>query len=187
MPPKSPSSQIYQLKITLRGSRPPIWRRVLAPGDITLAKLHAVVQAAMGWYDSHLHEFTVDGMSYGVPHPDYGGEVKSERRVKLSEVATAPKAKLRYVYDFGDDWDHEILVEKILPPEPGVQYPVCIAGRRACPPEDCGGVWGYANFLAAIQDPAHPEHDDMLEWIGGSFDSEAFDLEAINQALRRIR
>lgn len=180
-------SPIYQLKITLRGSRPPIWRRVLVPGDATLAKLHHIVQDAMGWYDCHLHEFIVGGISYGVPDPEYGGEVKSERRMTLGRLAGAPKAKLRYVYDFGDDWEHDILVEKLLPPEPGATYPRCIAGKRACPPEDCGGIWGYANFLEAIQDPAHPEHDELLEWIGGSFDPEAFNLDAVNQALRRVR
>jgi hypothetical protein len=184
MPAKS---AIYQLKITLRDSRPPIWRRVLVPGGFSLRKLHQVVQIAMGWTDSHLHQFTVGGIYYGEPHPDDEMEMSDERRFTLNQIAPREKSKFAYEYDFGDGWDHEILVEKIFPPEPGVKYPLCVQGKRACPPEDVGGVWGYDTFLQAIRDPDHEEHDSYLEWIGGEFDPEAFDLDEVNQELRRIK
>jgi hypothetical protein len=180
---------IYQIKITLVGSKPPIWRRLLVRSDTKLGKLHYIIQAAMGWWDEHLHQFIVGGMFYGLPIPEYGDdpELRDERRVKLSQIVAGAGFKLRYEYDFGDDWMHEVLVEKILPPEPGQSYPVCIKGRRACPPEDVGGMWGYADFLEAIRDPEHPEHEEYVEWIGDDFDSEAFDLEAVNAALKALR
>lgn len=180
-------SQIYQLKITLLGSKPPIWRRVQLRGDMTLYKLHQVIQRAMGWFDGHLHEFEVGEERYGVPDPDWGDEVKSERRVRLGQIVSQPKDRFRYTYDFGDDWDHEIVVEKILEPEPGVHYPRCLTGRRACPPEDVGGLWGYQDFIEIMADPTHPDHESMMEWIGGPFDPAAFDLEEVNEALKEVR
>ena len=184
---KPSSTPIYQLKVTLKDSKPPIWRRILVRGDISLAKLHQILQIAMGWEDSHLHQFIVDGTSYGEPDPEYRDEMKSERRVKLNQVAPHEKDRFTYEYDFGDSWEHQIVVEKILAPDPGAHYPVCVAGKRACPPEDCGGVWGYGSLLEAISDPANPEHEEMLEWVGEDFDPEAFDLEEINEGLNRIR
>jgi hypothetical protein len=144
----------------------------------------------MGWEDSHMHQFKVGKTYYGTLYPDDFDDVtmtKDEKTVAVSEVMAKPKAKMVYEYDFGDSWEHEILLEKILPPEPGVKYPVCLDGKRACPPEDCGGTWGYADLLEAIQDPKHPEHEDRLEWIGGSFDPEAFDVGKVNRALKRLR
>ncbi len=182
-----PTGLTYQLKITLRDSRPPIWRRVLVPGDFSLHKLHRVAQIAMGWTDSHLHQFLVGEICYGEPHPDDEIEMNDERRFTLNQIAPREKSKFVYEYDFGDSWEHEILVEKVLPPEPGVKYPLCVKGKRACPPEDVGGVWGYDTFLKAIRDPDHEEHDSYLEWIGGEFDPEAFDLDEINQELRRVK
>jgi len=182
--------QVYQLKITLLGSQPPIWRRFQVPNDMNLAKLHQVIQYVMGWDDSHMHQFKVGQIYYGTAYPDDFDdmpETRDERKARLQEVASRPKAKFVYEYDFGDSWEHEVVLEKILPPEPGVKYPVCIEGKRACPPEDCGGVWGYSDFLEAIQNPDHPDHEDMREWIGGSFDPEAFHMEAVNKALKRIR
>lgn len=189
MPPRKQPTEtlIYQLKITLKDSKPPIWRRVQVPSDVSLAKLHRIIQEVMGWSDYHLHQFRLGETYYGVPDPDDFHEVEDEKTVKLSRLVSRPKAKLLYEYDFGDSWEHEILLEKILLPEPGVQYPVCITGKRACPPEDCGGVWGYGDFLEAIQNPDHPEHDEMLEWVGGSFDPEAFDLDEVNRTLRRVK
>ena len=181
------NTSIYQIKVTLRDSKPPIWRRVLVPSDITLAKLHNILQAVMGWYDAHLHQFIVGGVYYGVPDPDYFIEIKSERRVRLNQIVAGERFKFIYEYDFGDSWEHELLVEKTVPPEKGVRYPVCIKGKRACPPEDVGGVWGYAEFLEAIRDPEHPEHEDYLEWVGGEFDPEAFDLDDVNATLSHIR
>ena len=189
MPAKSTraSDIVYQLKITLRDSKPPIWRRVLVPGNYNLHKLHWVVQMAMGWTDSHLHQFIIDGLYYGVPDQDDWEEVHDERRFTLRQVAPGEKGKFVYEYDFGDDWLHEIVVEQLLPPESGVKYPLCVKGKRACPPEDVGGMWGYATFLEAIRNPKHEEHDSYVEWIGREFDSEEFELDEINQALRQIR
>jgi hypothetical protein len=178
---------IYQMKVTLMDSKPPIWRRIQVPADINLAKLHQVLQVAMGWTDSHLHQFVIGGKSYGEPDPDYGDEMAHEQRYKLSQVAKGEKAKLRYEYDFGDSWQHQLLVEKVLQPEADVHYPRCVTGKRNCPPEDCGGVWGYAEFLEAIRNSDHPEHRNMLEWVGDEFDPEAFDLEEINRELKQIR
>jgi len=178
---------IYQIKVTLKGSKPPIWRRILVPGSVTLAKLHDILQVTMGWTDSHLHQFDVRGTYYGEPHPEYFHEVRDERRVRLDQIVTGEGFRFIYEYDFGDSWEHDLLVEKILPPDPGRQYPVCIKGKGACPPEDVGGIWGYYDFLEAIRDPKHEEHEDYLEWIGGEFDPEAFDLEAVNAELARLR
>lgn len=184
MPRKAAApTRVYQLKITLKDSKPPIWRRVEVPDDITLSKLHAIIQAAMGWTDSHLHMFTVGRTSYGVPDPSYDDDVRDERRVKLNQLFTEPKQKFSYEYDFGDSWTHMVLLEQISESVPGVRYPRCTAGKRACPPEDCGGIWGYADFLATITDPENPEHDDMIEWVGGEFDPELFDLDEVNAAL----
>jgi len=184
MPSKA---QIYQIKVTLNESKPPIWRRIMVAGDATLEKLHYVLQVAMGWTNSHLHQFIVGQTVFGQPHPDYGLEMRDERRVKLGQIAPGEGFTFRYEYDFGDSWLHNLLVEKVLEPEPGQQYPVCVKGERACPPEDVGGVWGYEGFLEAIGDPDHPEHEDYLEWIGGEFDAEEFDLDAVNEALRALR
>lgn len=183
------SDGIYQLKISLKYIRPPIWRRVQIHGDVTLAKLHRIIQIAMGWYDSHLHQFIVGASYYGVPSIDDSPDLdlKDERRTRLKEIISKPKMKIVYEYDFGDGWEHEILLEKVFPPEPGVQYPRCLGGARACPPEDCGGIGGYDNFLAAIRDPAHEEHDEYLDWIGGEFDPEEFELDEIDTALRHIK
>jgi hypothetical protein len=180
---------IYQIKVTLDESKPPIWRRILVRSDITLGELHDILQAVMGWVDYHLHQFIVERTYYGVPDPDYEGflEMHDESHVKLNQIVTGEKFKFRYEYDFGDSWLHNLLVEKVLPPEPGQQVPVCIKGKRACPPEDVGGIWGYYMFLEAIQDPDHPEHEGYLEWVGGEFDPEAFDLDEANEALRGLR
>ena len=189
MPAKSSkvSGPIYQLKITLRDSRPPIWRRVLVPGSFSLYKLHLVIQLAMDWTDSHLHQFIIDDQYYSIPSQDDWEPVIDERRIMLSKIAPHPKCKFVYEYDFGDSWTHDVVVEKIFPPEAGVKYPYCIKGKRACPPEDVGGVWGYDTFLEAIRDAEHEEHDSYLEWVGGEFDSEAFDIEEVNKALRRLK
>jgi len=188
--PRVQAGPVYQLKITLRDFRPPIWRRVLVAGHYTLADLHYVIQFAMGWMDSHLHHFEVSGTHYSLPlrGTDWedGGEVDS-RPVRLDGIAPQVKTKFLYLYDFGDSWEHDVLVEKISPPDPKMKSPACLAGKGACPPEDVGGVWGYAEFLQAIKDPEHPEHDEYLEWVGDEFDPKAFDLEAVNKALKRLK
>jgi hypothetical protein len=176
-------TRIYQLNVRLREVRPPVWRRVLVPGEMNLAELHEVVQTAMGWTNSHLHEFEVDGARYGVPDPDWGlDEVADESRVKLCRVAQEG-SRLGYAYDFGDGWVHDVTVEKVAGQQAGTRYPCCVAGRRACPPEDVGGPWGYQDFVVAVSDPGHAEHEQWVEWFGGRFDPAGFDLAAVDEAL----
>lgn len=183
-------TQIYQIKMTLKYSKPPIWRRLLVSSETTLAQLHNIIQIAMGWYDSHLHMFRIYDQNYSNPYYE-GGLVELDaldsRRAKLSQLITAKGEKFAYEYDFGDSWDHDILVEKILPPDPEQQLPVCIKGKRACPPEDVGGVWGYESFLEAIKDPQHPEHEMFIEWIDGDFDPEVFDVDVVNSMLQTLK
>ena len=188
MPRTKPSSDlsVYQLKVTLRDSTPPIWRRIQVTSDIRLSTLHLLLQVVMGWEDAHLHQFMAHGIYYDTPHPDFGFEVQNEQQVSLQQVVSRAKDKLIYEYDFGDSWEHELLVEKILPLEEGKRYPVCLTGKRACPPEDCGGIWGYASLLEAIRDPEHPEHEEMVEWVGSAFDPDIFDLDEVNRELQRL-
>lgn len=179
---------IYQIKIALDYIRPPIWRRVQVSDDMTLAGLHDVVQVVMGWYNCHLHEFKVAGERYGSPMDDdwYDAPTDDESQVTLAELSLREKAKFRYVYDFGDDWRHTLTVEKIVPAKPGVVYPICLKGKRACPPEDCGGAWGYERVLKAQAQPNDPDNAQRLEWLG-DFDPEAFDLDAVNARLQQRR
>lgn len=179
-------TSIYQIKVTLKDSKPPIWRRVLVEDKTTLLKLHDVLQTVMGWTDSHLHHYIINGEFYGAPEDDEFGDlhIKDESRYKLNQIVNRAGFKLRYEYDFGDSWEHDLVVEKILPAEGGVRYPVCVAGKRACPPEDVGGVWGYEDFLNIIANPKHDEHEDTMMWVGGSFDPEKFSMDEVNKALR---
>ena len=181
--------QIYQLKFTLRGSRPPIWRQFQVRGDINLGKLHRILQVVMGWTDTHLHQFTIRGKQYWIPDEgdmDLRKKI-DERKHRLRDVVSRQASRFAYEYDFGDLWAHELLVENILSPQAGVQYPVCLAGARACPPEDVGGTVGYENLLEAIHNPNHPQHEEYLEWVGDSFDPEAFDADEVNRKLRRLK
>lgn len=183
---KTPSATL-QLHIELRGSKPKIWRRVLVPENITLAKLHAVIQAVFGWSGGHLHEFTVGEERFGTPDPEYDawGEVRNERTTKLGSALGGART-MNYVYDFGDNWQHRIKVEKTLEPAPAGMLPMCVAGENATPPDDCGGIYGYYDFVAAVSDPAHPEHADMSQWIGRPWDTAAFDLDAVNYRLKNF-
>ncbi|MBI5629894.1 MAG: plasmid pRiA4b ORF-3 family protein [Elusimicrobia bacterium] len=183
------TAQTYQLKVTLDGIEPPIWRRLAVPSDINMKKLHEVLQVAMGWTNSHLHQFIVGKTYYGIPDDEVVGpeETKDERRYTLAQLAKGKGSKLVYEYDFGDGWEHLIAVEDVRPVEGKAAHPVCLDGARACPPEDVGSIPGYENFLAAIKDPKHPEHEDMVEWIGRPFDPEAFTVEAVSMELREWR
>jgi len=183
----SEPSQVYQLKITLKGATPPIWRRVLVPDNLTLNQLHHVIQVAMGWYDAHLHEFSIDDVAYGTPGLDYAEAMQNDNKVRLTQVIGNNTKRFRYTYDFGDDWVHVIDIEKMLPYEPNRVYPVCLAGKRACPPEDVGGIWGYQAFLETLNNPSDPNHEGLLEWIGGGFDAEEFDIEEVNAVFARMR
>lgn len=173
--------QIYQLKVTLNGVRPAVWRRILVPSTISLPDLHVVLQIAMGWSDRHLHQFVANGRIYGSPDPDFGGKLTDERGVRLSQLMREDKDTLDYLYDFGDGWEHKIVLEKVLPFDAKTHLPVCLSGKRACPPEDVGGPPGYAGFLRAIRDPQHPDHEHYLEWIGATFDAEYFDSDDVNR------
>ena len=176
---------IYELKVALRVIEPPIWRRVQVRSDIPLDDLHEHLQIAMGWTNSHLHCFKLGDARFGIPNPEFPElAFRDERRVRLPNLLEAPGDELVYEYDFGDSWAHDIVLERALEPEPDTEYPRIVAGARACPPEDCGGVGGYEEFLCVIADPSHPEHGEMLAWAGGAFDPEAFDIEERNRLLR---
>ena len=167
------SALIYQLKITLKNIKPPVWRRVQIE-DCSLGGLHNIIQVCMGWTNSHLYAFELDGEEYGDPESADEGDVGDADSLKLSEIASEGPTTFTYQYDFGDDWEHIIKLEKTLPPEPKVKYPRCVTGERACPPEDCGGIYGYFNLLEAIQDPDHEEHEELLEWVGGKIRPRGF-------------
>jgi len=212
------AEKIYQLRISLRHTKPPIWRRVLVPSGITLGDLHEVIQVAMGWTDSHLHHFVLRGKkpkkpmdviaqfnATGSMHDifDAWGGVRTfspattpfgepmdldgedEDTVTLKQVCPKVKSKITYEYDFGDGWEHEIEVQKILEPKPDEIYPICVTGKGACPPEDCGGVWGYYQLLEAAADPNHEDHEELAEWLGDDFDPNAFDINKVNNIFRK--
>jgi hypothetical protein len=181
------NTPIYRLKIALRGIRPSIWRRLEAPADLTLFELHRAIQGAMGWTDSHLHQFFHRGTYYGAPDREFGMPTVSERRTKLRDLLGQPKERLIYEYDFGDSWEHDVVLEAITEPEPGARYPRVIAGKRACPPEDVGGSSGYAEFVAAVTDPTHEEHESVVQWVGGPFDPERFDILVANDRIPKKR
>jgi len=180
-------TSVYQIKITLEKSKPPIWRRFQVMGDTRLSKLHRVVQIVMGWTNSHLHQFVIDGTYFSEPDPESMEEVVNERKVRLSEVVKHEKSRFVYEYDFGDGWKHALIVEKILPVETGVRYPRCLDGALACPPEDCGAIWGYYEKLAIMKDPLHPDHQAIVKWMGKDFDAKAFAVEETNQLLKRVK
>ncbi len=168
---------IYQFKITLKHSKPPIWRRVLVPSSYTLKELHYVIQDCFEWTDSHFFSFII----FGECHDDENPGLLSKR---LNTLELCEKMKFSYIYDFGDGWDHTIILEKILLDEHKMNNTVCIKGKRAGPFEDCGGIWGYENLINILTDKNHPEYDEMFEWVGEvEFDPEAFDLNEINERL----
>jgi Plasmid pRiA4b ORF-3-like protein len=184
------SDLIYQFKITLQDIEPPIWRRIQVP-DCTLTDLHRYIQAAFGWWDYHLHQFEIDGVQYSQPDPagdDLDLDFDDESQVLLSNLLpkSAKRTRWNYEYDFGDGWMHEILFEGIPIRDPKVRYPFCVEGEGACPPEDCGGTWGYEDYLAAIADPEHEQHEEMLEWRG-PFDPEAFDPKKATREMRKVK
>jgi hypothetical protein len=180
-------SKVIQLKITLVGSKPPIWRSVQVRESIHLGELHRVVQIAMGWDDTHLHLFQVGNRSFSLfsDTDDAPPEEEDSRTVSLRELGLVAKGrKFTYIYDFGDDWIHQIEVEAARSADSDVFYPVCVAGKKACPPEDCSGIWGYYQLLEILKNPRHPEHQERREWLGGDLDPDLFDLAAVNQRLR---
>ena len=174
----------YQLKISLNGAKPPIWRRLLIADSVSLDQFHDAIQIAMGWTDSHLHQFVAGGDCYGMPDADFDDlDMLDESRFKLGQIIKKEKDSIIYEYDFGDGWEHKITLEKILPFDPKAILPNCVAGEGACPPEDVGGIWGYHEFLEALGDPKHPEHEEYMDWVDGEFDPQLCDIENINALL----
>jgi hypothetical protein len=183
-------SKIYQLKIQLDGvSKPTVYRKVLVAATDTLLDLHKIIQGAMGWYDSHLHQFMVGRQYFGIPMPDDDwSDSEDERKYKLSQIfGDREKANIKYEYDFGDGWVHTITLEKIIASVPVETYPQLIKGQGVCPPEDCGGCWGYEDLKAAIADPESEEHEEMLAIMGlengSEFDPKEFDLEEMQEEM----
>jgi hypothetical protein len=187
------TDKIFQVKITLVDSNPGIWRRLLIPSDLRLSVFHKVIQVAFGWTNSHLHQFIFNDKFYTVRYPhdldwyelpniDYKKE-----KIRSSDLISAVGESLIYEYDFGDSWNHEILIEKILPVDISVKYPVCLEGKRNGPPEDCGGVWGYHDLLEILKHPEHEEYDSYIEWLGGKFDPGKFNIERVNSVFQRLR
>jgi hypothetical protein len=183
----SSAQDVYQIKVTLLWTKPPIWRRLLVPSSMTLEHLHDVLQVAMGWENCHMHEFSIGRRRFGQPDPSDGfmdgPRVESESTARLSDVLKRAGAKMTYTYDFGDSWEHEIVLEKRLPPDQDTVYPICVDGRLAGPPEDCGGIPGFYRLLDILANPKHKEHKDLREWIGGHFDPEAFSVDKVNKSL----
>jgi hypothetical protein len=186
----TPADTLFQFKITLLGAEPPIWRRIQVP-DCTLDKLHEYIQTSMGWTNSHLHHFKVGEQLYGDPmlmeetmeEMDY----LDSTTTMVSDIIPKSSKKFRFVYeyDFGDSWNHEVLFEGYFAAEAGRKYPLCLEGKRACPPDDCGGVWGYAEFVEAIGDEKHERHGEMMEWSGGRFDPMEFDAAAATKSMKK--
>lgn len=181
---------LFQFKITLLDIKPAIWRRIQV-SDCTLVDLHEYIQAAFGWENYHLHQFEIDGVRYSQPAPDgddFDMDFEDETDVLLSKLLpkSAKRTRWIYEYDFGDGWRHEILFEGFPPIDPKAKAPLCLEGERACPPEDCGGPWGYGDYLAAIADPQHEQHNEMMEWRG-PFDPEAFDAKKATKAMRKVK
>jgi hypothetical protein len=173
------------MKVSLRGTRPAIWRRFKVPESVTLERLHDVVQIVMGWTDTHLHAFHIGGSTIGVPDPEWPDTI-DESKVVLADVIRRGVKSFVYEYDFGDDWVHDVKVEKVLEAHGRRVGARCLAGARACPPEDCGGVYGYRELLHVLRNPRHPDHAETRAWAG-EWEPETFSLDAVNASLRRLR
>lgn len=188
-----PRRATYQLRIDLKGTKPPIWRRVLVPSSLRLDRLHEVVQVAMGWLDVHLHMFVKGRQTYAVPNP-WGDEwvlpgmpaTLDERKFRVDQMLKREKDWIGYEYDFGDGWEHRITLQKVLPYDPALRLPACTGGKRRCPPEDCGGVWSYYDNLEVLKDPKHDGYEHVREWMGAGFDAEEFSVEEVNEVLRSM-
>ncbi len=181
-------AKIYQIKISLRDSKPEIWRRVLISSNLLLPNLQNVIQIVMGWEDAHLHHFIKGRVFYTnnveKEKPLGGMNEVNYSNVKISELLQKEKQSIFYEYDFGDGWDHDVLLEKINDIGLVKGASVCITGENKCPPEDCGGMWGYENLLNIQKDPNHEEYEDCLEWLGEGFNPSHFDKSGVNEALK---
>ncbi len=179
---------VFRFRIELRGIAPPIWREIDVPSSYSFWDLHVAIQDAMGWLDYHLHAFRIEEtstravMEIGIPDDECfaaSDPLMAGWEILVRSYINEPGQTVNYEYDFGDGWNHQVLLRDIVPRDRDTRYPICIGGERACPPEDCGGVWGYQALLEAISDPAHEEHKNMLQWLGGEFDPERFDSAAV--------
>lgn len=183
-----PMKSTYQIKISLRSMKPKIWRRILIPSDMKLSDFHKVIQTTMGWTNSHLHQFIKDNTYYLLRMKDdeFWDDIDNVdyRKMKVSDLLAFEKEKIIYEYDFGDSWYHDIVLEEILPFNKEQPLPLCIKGKMNCPPEDCGGVWGYMQMLEILSQPDHQEYKSYLGWLGDKFDPEYFDQDEINAMLR---
>lgn len=182
------TKKTYQIQIALKGFKPKIWRRLLIQSDLLLADFHKIIQTSMGWTNSHLHQFIKNQTFYTERMP---GDVTWDemdnvdyKKMKISDLLKKEKEKIVYEYDFGDSWEHDVLLEKILSVDEKLKYPVCLTGKMNCPPEDCGGIWGYSNMLEILKQPDHEEYDSYIEWLGGVFHPERFDKDEVNEMLR---
>lgn len=182
------TKKTYQIQIALKRSKPKIWRRILIPSDLLLPDFHKVIQTTMGWTNSHLHQFVKDRTFYSQKMDDdyFWGEMNDEdySKVKVSDLLKKEKDKIIYEYDFGDGWEHDIILEKIDSNPENKIIPICLTGRNNCPPEDCGGVWGYAKLLEMLNNPDHEEHEECREWLGDEFDPKYFNKNEINEMLK---
>jgi hypothetical protein len=179
---------VFRIHVSLDEIEPPIWRRLELSSQTTLEQLHRILQIAMGWENYHLHEFVIDGRRYGMPDPDYDEpEIVADSTVCISDVLGAPGAEMSYLYDFGDGWQHTVRLEGVVQEEPGLAYPRVLDGARSCPPEDCGGPFGYADLLEALIDPTHENFEQMREWAGLKFNAEVLSIQKVNARLRRNR
>jgi yecA family protein len=189
---KKPGADIYQIKVSLQGAKPPIWRRILVPGNTSLEKLHHIIQICMGWDNCHLHQFLIDGTCYSLPDEDdimRTSRPKNEAAFSLHDLGDKIQPRFQYIYDFGDNWLHQIEVEKTVSPEKGKPYPQLVAGRRSCPPEDSGGLPGYQELLAILDNPEDYRYEEMTDWAGEDFDPAGFgkdEIATINQLLKEL-
>ena len=180
---------VYQIQIALKGFKPKIWRRVLIPPDMLLPDFHYLIQAVMGWTNSHLHQFNHYGTFYSEPQEEGWDTMDTEdySGIRVSDLLEEEKDSLIYEYDFGDGWEHQIVLEKILPETGETQLPICLKGKMNYPPEDSGGVWVYAEMPEILKDPDHEEYEEYMEWLGDDIDPEYFDVDEVNQLLRGMR
>ncbi len=179
----APGPMAYHLHVALEGIEPPIWRQVSVPGQISLFGLHECLQVVMGWQNYHLHQFLMGETIYTEPNDEWEIAVKDDRRARLQRVAPPVGGTFVYEYDFGDSWRHRITVEAVVPQDDWTRIPWCLNGKRACPPEDCGGAGGYTRLLEALGNRRHPDHRQLREWVGPHYDPEVFSLQAVNSAL----
>ncbi|MCC7202254.1 MAG: plasmid pRiA4b ORF-3 family protein [Nitrospirae bacterium] len=185
---KKKFDNVFIFKVTLKGIAPPVWRMIAVPDNYTFWDLHVAIQDAMGWLDCHLHHFEIRNPGTGAKEyigiPDEEGLMPMKMltgwKKKIADYFLKRKTKSDYIYDYGDNWEHSVELENILSRQEGIKYPLCIDGQRACPPEDCGGRHGYEDFLEAIMDPNHREHEELLRWAGGDFDPEHFDSRNVH-------